>query len=137
MGTLAKTTSTLHYQIRVEGTKSSLCLPLSGLLAYFRPSSCLKYNGIFSKSSKNSRELELSSSPYVRKVPIIVPRRQILGNHTAGNAWFCRCHSDHNVTQCLTTIANGISDSASFLSEESLALSRENRIGDQSLCFLL
>lgn len=64
-----------------------LCL---GLLVYLRSSQWLKYNGTFSKTRKNNREPELSSSPsQVRKFLIIVPRRQILGNHTAGNKWFC------------------------------------------------
>lgn len=50
----------------------------------------MKDNGTFSKTRvRATYKWSCRHSPScVRKFPVIVPRRQALGNHTAGNEWF-------------------------------------------------
>lgn len=67
--------------------------------------------------------------------PSLFQERKFLGTTLQEMHGFARCHIDHNVTQCLTTMPNGISDSASSLSEENLALSREKKLVTRAYVF--
>lgn len=78
------------------------------------------------------------SLSYGRKLPIIVPKGQTHGNHSAGNEWFHRVNGHLPCRpQChQMSYDDGISYSASSLLEESLILSREE-IGDWGFKFSL
>lgn len=102
------------------------------------PSNAWRIMGHFPRLGRATHKWSWRHSPScVRKFPIIVPRKQTLGNHTAGNEWFhINAHLPCRL-QCHKVFYNdGISCSVSSLLEESLILFRE-WIGDWGFTFSL